>query len=58
MKREAEVMARKKVQEEEKSRLMKKQMEEAEIQREMALIRREMEEEKARANEDEKRCVI
>ena len=58
MKKEAEMMARQKVQEEEKSRQMKKQMEEAEIQRQMTLIRKEMEEEKARAKEEEKRFVF
>ena len=58
MKKEAELMARKKVQEEEKSRQMKKQMEEAEIQKQMALIRKEMEEKKLRASEEEKRHVF
>eukprot|EP00795_Rhopilema_esculentum_P016751 gene16751-8210_t len=55
MKRDAEVLARKKIQEEEKARKMKQQKEEAAIQRQMAAIRKEMEEERLKTKEEQER---
>eukprot|EP00794_Sanderia_malayensis_P011203 gene11203-12378_t len=54
-KKDAVAIARKKVMEEEKAKLMKTQNEEAAIQKQMALIRKEMEEEKYRLNEERQR---
>ena len=55
MKRDAEVLARKKIQEEEKARKMKQQKEEAAIQRQMAAIRKEMEEERLKGKDEQER---
>ena len=58
MRKDAELMARKKIQEEEKARKLKIQNEEAAIQQEMARLRKEMEAEKLKVKEEEERYFV